>query len=67
MVRRFIRSLKIQDLFVEAMQLRIDAMKEWIRSQSYKEVVVVGHSAYFKLWLKASSKMDNCHIESTTL
>jgi hypothetical protein len=52
---------------VENLQLRIDGLKSWIKAQAFKEVVVVGHSAYFKLWLNASSKMENCHIETTIL
>jgi len=51
----------------DELQIRITAFQQWVISQGYKEVAVVGHSAYFKHWLKASEKMPNCHIETTTL
>jgi broad specificity phosphatase PhoE len=51
----------------ESLQRRIDALKQWVIEQGYKNVAVVGHSAYFKLWLNAEEKMANCHIETTRL
>jgi hypothetical protein len=51
----------------ELVQERIGQLKEWIKSQPAKEVVLVGHSAYFKEWLNAPSKMPNCHIHTTEL
>eukprot|EP01127_Copromyxa_protea_P004983 TRINITY_DN14796_c0_g1_i1.p1 TRINITY_DN14796_c0_g1~~TRINITY_DN14796_c0_g1_i1.p1 ORF type:complete len:206 (+),score=60.31 TRINITY_DN14796_c0_g1_i1:30-647(+) len=51
----------------ELVQERIAQLKEWIKNHEAKEIVVVGHSAYFKEWLNAPSKMPNCHIHETTL
>jgi hypothetical protein len=51
----------------ELVQERIGQLKEWIKSQPAKEVILVGHSAYFKEWLNAPSKMPNCHIHTTAL
>jgi broad specificity phosphatase PhoE len=48
-------------------QARVDKFREWLRQRPEKHIVVVGHSAFFKLFLNESSKLPNCGVRTFTL
>jgi len=48
-------------------QKRIDRFTQWLQDQPAKELVVVGHSSYFQVWLKAEQKLKNCEVCTITV
>eukprot|EP00475_Leptophrys_vorax_P001640 TRINITY_DN108_c0_g1_i1.p2 TRINITY_DN108_c0_g1~~TRINITY_DN108_c0_g1_i1.p2 ORF type:complete len:231 (+),score=56.91 TRINITY_DN108_c0_g1_i1:35-727(+) len=46
---------------------RVEQFKEWLKQRPEQHIVVVGHSAFFKLMLGESSKMKNCSLRELEL
>ena len=49
------------------MRIRINDFKQWLLQRPESNIVVVGHSAFFRDLLQTECKMENCEIRSASL
>ena len=52
---------------VEALMARIESFQQWLAERPEKVIVVVGHSNFFKYYLRMSDKLRNCEVHKFTM
>jgi uncharacterized protein YaiE (UPF0345 family) len=47
--------------------VRTDAFRQWLINRPEENIVVVGHSAFFRDLIETDCKMDNCEVRQVLL